>query len=421
MGINLIGGVPLLSFWEIVLTPFGWLFELCYKIVPVFAVAMFLYALIFKVVLFPLDIKRQRSQAKMVRIQPKLNEVQKKYANDRVKMQEEMQRLQNEEGYSPFGGCLPSLLPLPIFIAIWQVISKPLTYLCGITTEVRNAAMALVELTERSSYYELALYRAVVNSDPRLAGAEIMQFVDKIRGLDMTLFGVDLTMTVNTEGRPWYIWIFPILMVGMSILSSVIIGQISKKNNEGIAGAAAAANPLMTVGMPLITGLICYGFPAGVQLYWIANSILMILVNLVLNKFWPMKKLAAEYDAQIAKLRAEGKPVGKTSKFRQKLAEKQADNEEATRQYYEMKDMSNARKKEMERRMIAKARERELEAASQEQGHVVDEELREKLRASAEKAAAKKKEAVTPSEEGNSGVNWEARRKLIEAQKKKKK
>lgn len=361
------GGAFLLKmgFWDYFVWPFGQIFKLFYKLVPSFSLAVLLFALFFKLVLFPLDVKRQRSQAKMMRFQPKIAEIQKKYAEDREKMNEEMQKLYTQEGYSPMSGCLPSLLPLPIFFALYGVITKPLTFLAGISSELIDRLSGVLaehvpDLMTTKYNVELLIHQYVGKSEYSGWFSGIpADTLEKIRGLDMTLFGLDLTMGVKSPGASAVLWVFPVLTVLISVVSGYVMGRITKKNNEGMQGANAASSPLMVIGMPLMTGILTYAFPAGVLLYWIYNSLLMMVANLILNKFWPMKKMVAEYEAKLEKMRAEGKATTGGEAFRRKLMAAQEKNAEKTRQYEEYRAREAANKKELERRAIARAREEE--------------------------------------------------------------
>ncbi|MBQ3141780.1 MAG: YidC/Oxa1 family membrane protein insertase [Clostridia bacterium] len=390
--------IPAAGFWDILVTPLGWIFQGCYWLIPNFVAAIFLFALFFKVVLFPLDIKRQKAQAKMARFQPRIAAIQKKYANDQARQQEELQKLYTEEGYNPAGGCLPSLLPLPIFFGLYAVIRRPLTYLVGMSEELLAEGQAVLEslgtAITNTYYVQLDMLRQF-RLTPDAFSAE---FAEAIGDFEMSLFGLDLTGYIGMEGQSWVYWLFPIFTVLTQIASSYVVGKFSQKNNEGMPGANAAMNPFMLFGMPILTGLITYKFPAGVMLYWIFNSLLMMVSNIVLNTCWPIKKLAAKYEEE-----AKRNPrAGKTSKFREKLMAAQKNNAELEKQYLEQAELSNRRKKELERRLIANARENN-------QSQVEVQDIPNPIETKAGSVSAPSKEAR------------EAYLRMLESQKKKKK
>ena len=82
------------------------------------------FTVIIKLLILPLNIKSNKSNAKMQEVQPELNAIKKKYANNPQKMQEESNRVMKENNVSMFGGCLPSLLPLPILFALYGVFNN---------------------------------------------------------------------------------------------------------------------------------------------------------------------------------------------------------------------------------------------------------------------------------------------------------
>ena len=115
-------------------TAFGWLLKVCCNLTGGYYIfAIILFSVIMQVVLFPFGIKRQKTTVKQAQLKPKEMLIREKYKgrNDRItqqKMNMEIQELYQKEGYSPFSGCLPLLIQLPIIIILWSVIRMPLTY-----------------------------------------------------------------------------------------------------------------------------------------------------------------------------------------------------------------------------------------------------------------------------------------------------
>ena len=85
---------------------------------------------------FPLAVKQQKSMAKMSVYQPLIAEIQKKYANNRQKQNEELMKLQEEYGYSPTAGCLPMFLNMFVMLGVVGVVAKPLEYIVGVGSDV---------------------------------------------------------------------------------------------------------------------------------------------------------------------------------------------------------------------------------------------------------------------------------------------
>ena len=141
--------------------PLGWIMWLCYKILPSYALALILFTLLTRLILLPFSIKQQKSTVRMKLIQPKIIEIQTKYANNREKMQQELESLYARENYNPMSGCTPMLIQFPILFGLIDVIYKPLTHIARLSAEApRNSP-------PRSPW--LALCRRILPPLPPLA------------------------------------------------------------------------------------------------------------------------------------------------------------------------------------------------------------------------------------------------------------
>ena len=115
---------------DLIRVPFGWLLGFLYDLTSNYGFAMIIFALIVQAVLTPINAKSKKSMMKMSRLQPRIQEIQKKYANDQQKQNEEIQKLQREEGASMgMGGCLWAFIPLLILIPLFTVIREPINYI----------------------------------------------------------------------------------------------------------------------------------------------------------------------------------------------------------------------------------------------------------------------------------------------------
>src|ERR1700682_282021 len=104
---------------------FGFLAQLlnwCYTLWPNYLGMVLLFTLILMIAITPFTVKGRRSAAEMARLQPEIKKLQDQYKNDRIKQNEEMQALFKEHGVNPLGGCLPTVLPLPIFFIIFRLL-----------------------------------------------------------------------------------------------------------------------------------------------------------------------------------------------------------------------------------------------------------------------------------------------------------
>ena len=104
--------------------PMAWILRTASRLVHNYGVAIIILTLIVRLVMHPLTKKSQTSMQRMQKLQPKMKEVQEKYKNDKRRQQEEMMKLYREYGVNPFGGCLPILLQLPIFIGLYWTLRE---------------------------------------------------------------------------------------------------------------------------------------------------------------------------------------------------------------------------------------------------------------------------------------------------------
>jgi YidC/Oxa1 family membrane protein insertase len=111
--------------WDSLLKGLGSILSFFYEVIPSYGVAIILLTILVRIVLIPLTIKQTRSMQEMQRIQPKVKELQRKYKGNRQKMNEELMKLYKEHQVNPLGGCLPLLLQLPVFFALFSVLNTP--------------------------------------------------------------------------------------------------------------------------------------------------------------------------------------------------------------------------------------------------------------------------------------------------------
>ena len=160
-----------IAYW--ICTPFAWLVRLFYSLTGSYGVSLILFTLVIKLILLPFQMKSKKSMVRMNRMSGKMQEIQKKYANNRVKMNEEMQKFYEEEGVNPMSGCLWSFLPLPILMALYYIIREPIVYFMNFGgraagLEVVEAARQVIEnagitLTSNAAYEQIEISQ-IINS-----------------------------------------------------------------------------------------------------------------------------------------------------------------------------------------------------------------------------------------------------------------
>ena len=121
---------------DLITIPFGWLLGQLYNLFENYGVAMIVFGVLVQLIMLPIKAKSKKSMMKMSRVQPLIQDIQRRYANDAQKQNEMLQKLYQDEGISMGGGCLWSLVPLFILIPLFTVIREPLTYILMESQEV---------------------------------------------------------------------------------------------------------------------------------------------------------------------------------------------------------------------------------------------------------------------------------------------
>ena len=129
----------------------GWILRLCSQLTGNYGVAVIIFTIIIKAVLMPLTLKQQRSMLRMQKVQPLMNDLQKKYGNDKDKLNQEMMKLYKKYDVNPASGCLPMLIQLPILMMLYWVVKKPIVYIMGFGEgDVWRIVSAVIEWSDGS-------------------------------------------------------------------------------------------------------------------------------------------------------------------------------------------------------------------------------------------------------------------------------
>ncbi|MGI6279878.1 MAG: YidC/Oxa1 family membrane protein insertase [Acutalibacteraceae bacterium] len=284
------------ALFNIINKPLGWFLESIAGILGGnFAAAVFVFTLIINIAMIPLSIKSQKSSVQQMRIKPKLDELKKRYGDDKQKYSMAMQKLYQEENVSMAGGCLPMILRLVLMLSIYYLIMSPLTYLLHIDADVINqAAKAIGKSVQRTP--ELNIIEAI-----KAGTINFPVISEKLSGIDFNLFGIDLTQKPKFSFDIFHdvqlIWIMPIIAFAAQLLSSLISVKIQKKVNPE---APSMAGMLYT--MPLLSLFIGFTLPGGVTFYWACSSLIGGLIQAGVQIFYsPHKMLANERAKELTK------------------------------------------------------------------------------------------------------------------------
>lgn len=271
-------------------TPLGYILQWIYALVGNYGWAIILFTVIVKLVSFPLQIKQQKSTARMAAYQPMIQEIQKKYAKDKQKQNEELMRLQQEHGYNPAAGCAPMLLNFLVMFGIIEVVYRPLKYILHVPADAIEAAAKVLNLSV-SNYTTQSEIIKQVQLNPGIFG-DIFNAdqMSAIQNFGIHLFGINLMdkpeLAFNT------LLIFPILSIITMAMSNVVMMKMSGQQMQG-----------SMKWMPWITSLIFITFafqvPVGFSLYYTVSNLFMFGQSIILRKMYDPEKLKAEVQKEI--------------------------------------------------------------------------------------------------------------------------
>lgn len=352
--------------------PLGFVMLGCYMLTGNnYALAITVFTLITKLALLPLSVKQQKEQAKMAIFQPKLQNIQKKYGNNKERYNEEIQKLYTEEGYNPMSGCLPSLIQFPILFGVIDVVYKPIYHIFRVSNtvidEMIEVASAAGHAFEAHSYYNEIKLLNIIQEETALFADFDQEIITKIANFDMTLFGLDLGVVPKFAltyegGFNWYLLI-PILC-GVFQFAMTIFMQKSNPNSQQGAGTMN----IMLYMMPLMSVYIGFIVPAAAGFYWTLSAVVQLIQTVCFHFFLNPKKMAAAMEAEM-----EAEKEAKRQKrieAREKLKELQREKNE---KYARNDDPSQ---KEINRKKLAEARKRDAEKYGEEYVDVTDDDLK---------------------------------------------
>ena len=306
---------------DLVTVPFGWLLGVLYDLTSNYGFAMILFALIVQAVLTPINAKSKKSMMKMSRLQPRIQDIQRRYAHDQQKQNEEIQKLQQEEGASMgMGGCLWSFVPLLILFPLFTVIREPITYILGESAEVTAQIIATVkdlapELFSKNNYYDQVVAASAISQYAAQIQAAIPGIsAETLAGINFDFFGINLgaipqfNIFASTWVWDWaHIGLFLIPII--SAASQVAQMWISQKTNDSLVtnekgiqdkemaanSQTAQTNKVMLWMMPMMSLWIGFTVSAGLSVYWFIGGVFRMITDPIMTKHY--RKI---YDAEDA-------------------------------------------------------------------------------------------------------------------------
>lgn len=310
---------------------FGYLLNALYNLINNYGVAIIIFSVFLRLILIPITLKQQKSLQKNGKIQEEMKMLQVKYKNNPEELNKATMELYKREGMSPFSGCLSGILQIVIILAVFWLVSQPLTYMKNVqNTDIYNEYKTKVEQDNngKSNYKEIAIINAVesdykeivsklengqyieneeektvdnndddVTESEETTETEELQTktylenrkneLEKLR-INMEFLGLDLSKVPTTNASDWKVFVIPVLYVITTFISMRITTKMQnpKKDTE-LSEQEESMNQMnksMSYMMPIMSITIAAIAPLGLALYWLVSNILMIIERLVMNK-----------------------------------------------------------------------------------------------------------------------------------------
>ena len=279
---------------DFIAMPMGFILKLIYDNIAFqnYGIAIVFFTIGVKSLLLPMAIKQVQSTSKISVIQPQVQEIQKKYSDDKEKQSAEMIKLYQENKVNPAGGCLPLLIQMPILFSLYYVISQPLKYMVGKSPEIITQLYALIPHgTVNINMKDLNIITYFSSHPERLS--QVSNLLKPEDLLNMNFLGINLGsvpswnpvnyITSGTDIHSYLLLLIPVL----SGLTSYISMKYSMKDTMKAGGTEmqTTIQNNMALLSPIMSGVIAFTVPAGLGLYWITGNIYQFLQQVFLDIF----------------------------------------------------------------------------------------------------------------------------------------
>ena len=309
----------LFSLADIIQVPFGYLMGWLYQFTNNYGIALILFSIIVQLVMLPMTAKSKKSMMKMSRLQPRMQEIQRRYADDPQRQNAAIQAMYKEEGVSMGGGCLWSLVPMLIIIPLYTVVRQPLVYMLHESLETANQIVDVLKTAAPEAFGSNAYYNQIT------AAQLIPQYADVLKeaiptisdtvlnGVNFGFLGCNLGLIPPFNVFASTFWTWPnvglFLLALLSAGNQVVTMWINQKMNDSVVtnkdgiqdketaqnSQAAQTSKVMMYTMPLMMLWIGFTVPASLSLYWLAGGVVRTIEDMLLTK-----KYRTQYDAEDA-------------------------------------------------------------------------------------------------------------------------
>lgn len=305
----------------IIIRPIMWILGLAlnlfYNFVYIFTtphslgLSIILLTIFARILMLPLAFKQQRMMFNMQKIQPEIKKIQDKYKNSsdpeaQKKMGIEMQKLYAKHNYNPFSGCLPMLIQLPIFIALYYImqnsyqfidvigqlfndISEVILNTPNFIEIVRPLAVDKVPNGMRIDIAQIADLEKVLNKFTVSDWATLKQAIPALDSLLANKASIEYFFGMNLTEKVGFT--FPKIIIPIfSGLTTYFSSWLMTRKTASTDKAMQTQQKVMNITMPLFMAYITSTLPGGVGVYWITSNLFQIVQQIFLNKKFDSEK-----------------------------------------------------------------------------------------------------------------------------------
>lgn len=342
-----------------------------------------LFAIVIEILMLPFAIKQQKNSIRQAKLRPKEMAIKNKYKgrNDQPtmqKMQQEIQELYQRENFSPYSGCLPLLIQLPIIMALYSIIIDPLHYVMGQTAGMSQALTTFATASRAAGGLGCVFGNTngsiLLLSELKSAGVAAFESVSGFRFFEnseevftalsgisgkipsFSIGGINFGLAPSFSGN--------LLLLLVPVLTFVTYFLTSKLNrkfmaqpvaNEGVdAKQVACSNTMMDVTMPMMSTFFTFMVPALVGVYWMFRSLVGLGKQFIISRIMPLPTFTEEDYKQAAKEMAGKRTVVKKSERAGSVR---------SLHHIDDEDYEDTRERALARKAAIEAREREEQEA----------------------------------------------------------
>ncbi len=301
---------------KILLSPFIWVLNTFYNLTGSYGLALILFAIVVKIILFPFQLKGKKSMIQMNLVSGQMQRLQKQYGKDRERYNLEVQKLYEREHINPMSGCLWSFIPLLILLPLYSIIREPLVYLMNVNADNLGAIADVLnwgqvafdqhwiktagEAFNNGGYHQLYL-SSLITPDNVAAVQAVAGEGARIFSINFDFLGI-FNLALVPQLKFWTIegglalFLLPVISAASGFVFSLISQKTNAVNQQTADAQNNASMKTMLIMMPLMSLWIGFAMPAALCLYWIIQNVLSMLQEFICGKM-----LKKDYEEAAAK------------------------------------------------------------------------------------------------------------------------